>query len=63
MLSVERSFNEVMIGMIVLFEDCDFLPSQQGVDTHNRLSSVLSRLFQFYTELTRQNQRLELSPL
>lgn len=63
MLSVECSFNEVMIGAIVLLKDADFFPSQQGADTDNRLSSVLSRLFQFCTELTRQNQRLEMFPL
>ncbi|QXI46882.1 MULTISPECIES: alpha-xenorhabdolysin family binary toxin subunit B [Pseudomonas] len=63
MLAVERSFNEVLIGAIVLLEDRDFIPSQQGADTHYRLSSVLSRLSQLCAELTRQNQRLELFPL
>ena len=63
MLTVERSFKEVLIGAIVLLEDRDFLASQQGANTHYKLSGVLSRLSQLYTELTRQNQRLELFPL
>ncbi len=63
MLTVERAFNEALIGAIVLLEDRDFIPHQQAADSHYRLSSVLSRLSQLYTELTRQNQRLELFPL
>lgn len=63
LLSVERAFKESLIGAIVLLEDRDFIPSKLGGDTHYRLASVLSRLSQLHSLLSRQNLRLELFTL
>ncbi|MBV4490171.1 alpha-xenorhabdolysin family binary toxin subunit B [Pseudomonas oryzicola] len=63
MLAVERSFNEFLIGAIVLLDDRAFVPRRRDADAHDGLSSVLSRLSQLYKELTKQNQRLELFSL
>ncbi|BBV95737.1 MULTISPECIES: alpha-xenorhabdolysin family binary toxin subunit B [Pseudomonas] len=63
LLGVERAFKESLIGAIVLLEDRDFIPSKLGADTHYRLASVLSRLSQLHSLLSRQNLRLELFTL
>ncbi|AYN17671.1 hypothetical protein CHR29_21965 [Pseudomonas monteilii] len=63
LLGVERAFKESLIGAIVLLEDRDFIPSKLGGDTHYRLASVLSRLSQLHSLLSRQNLRLELFTL
>lgn len=61
--SVERSFQESLVGGIVLLEDRAFPPLVQGATTDTRLANVLTRLNQHHSLLAKQNLRLALFSL
>lgn len=63
LVSVERAFEESLVGGIVLLEDRTFPPLAQGATTDDRLANVIARLNQQHSLLARQNLRLELFSL